>query len=169
MFSGAGDSKGRPKGSWRLCLVSLSKPRSGLRSAHLPRNVGSIWLPDLARLSVSVRPSLGPLAKGLIGKSPSAKITTLREAAQYLLALPVDTAKVIVMNRSLRSSHLESLAEYFCRLNSHLLGPIHVLEIDDDGRKGGFVEVSQRPRHFITKLAVRSGWMPPTWSGDYRS
>jgi hypothetical protein len=69
------------------------------------------------------------------GNVPSAKITTLREAAQYLLALSVDTTKVIVMNRSLRSSHPESLAEYFCRLNSHLLGSIHVLEIDDDGTR----------------------------------
>ena len=124
---------------------------------------------DLASRSRSIVCECKAFTWTASGNVPSAKITTLREAAQYLLALPVDTAKVIVMNRSLRSSHLESLAEYFCRLNSHLLGPIHVLEIDDDGRKGGFVEVSQRPRHFITKLAVRSGWMPPTWSGDYRS
>jgi hypothetical protein len=66
------------------------------------------------------------------GNIPSAKITTLREASQYLLALPADIIKVIVMNRNLRPSHPESLAEYFCRLNSHLLGPVRLLEIDDD-------------------------------------
>src|SRR3989442_603185 len=46
------------------------------------------------------------------GKVPSAKITTLREAVQYLLALPAETIKVIAMKRSLRSTHRESLAEY---------------------------------------------------------
>lgn len=67
------------------------------------------------------------------GNIPSAKITSLREAAQYLLDLPVDTTKIIVMSRSVRPSHPESLAEYFCRLNSNRLSQVHVLEIDDDG------------------------------------
>jgi hypothetical protein len=67
------------------------------------------------------------------GNVPSAKISTLREVAQYLSALPAETIKVVAMMRSQRSTPTESLAEYFCRLNAHVLGGIRVLESGDDG------------------------------------
>jgi hypothetical protein len=67
------------------------------------------------------------------GNVPSAKITTLREAAQFLAALQEQSLKIIAMKRSLDPRRKETLAEYFCRLNAHLLGSISVLEVGDDG------------------------------------
>ena len=64
------------------------------------------------------------------GNMPSAKITTAREALFYLQWLPDDWTKVLAMARSLRTGHGESLAEYFVRLNSHLLGDVAVVEVD---------------------------------------
>lgn len=52
---------------------------------------------------------------------------------EYLSALPAETVKIIAVTRSLRPTHRESLAEYFGRLNAHLLGSIHVLEMDEAG------------------------------------
>lgn len=87
---------------------------------------------DLASRSKSIVCECKAFTWTVSGNIPSAKITTLREAAQYLLALPPNTTKIIAMSRSLRRRHAESLAEYFSRLNAHLLGSVHVLEIDDN-------------------------------------
>ena len=65
------------------------------------------------------------------GNMPSAKITTAREAVFYLQWLPDDWTKVLAMSRSLRPGYDESLAEYFVRLNGHLLGDVTVVEIHD--------------------------------------
>ncbi len=65
---------------------------------------------------------------------PSAKITTAREAVLYLQWLPEEWTKTLAMSRSLRSGYDESLAEYFVRLNSHLLGDVIVVEVDDGVR-----------------------------------
>ena len=64
------------------------------------------------------------------GNMPSAKITTAREAVLYLQWLPDDWTKVLAMARSLRGGYEESLAEYFVRLNGHLLGAVSVVEVD---------------------------------------
>lgn len=63
------------------------------------------------------------------GNVPSAKITTLREAANYLLQLPADTITLIVMDRHCHPVKGEALADYFARLNSHLLGQVSLLEL----------------------------------------
>lgn len=68
------------------------------------------------------------------GNIPSAKITTLKEAASYLLGLPQGTRRFIIMRRDLRIGFSESLAEYFVRLHSSALGDVSILEIQDDDR-----------------------------------
>lgn len=65
------------------------------------------------------------------GNVPSAKITTTREALLYLQWLPAAWSKAIAMMRSTRSKNPESLAEYFVRLNRHLLGEVAVIELSD--------------------------------------
>jgi hypothetical protein len=67
------------------------------------------------------------------GNVPSAKITTLREAAQYLQALPPGTKGFIVMKEDRNPRTSESLADYFVRLNQHLLGQVAVLQLSGDG------------------------------------
>ncbi len=67
------------------------------------------------------------------GNVPSAKITTLREAAQYLQALPSGTKRFIVMKENRHPRTGESLADYFVRLNQHLLGQVAVLQLLEDG------------------------------------
>ena len=64
------------------------------------------------------------------GNMPSAKITTTREAVFYLQWLPEEWTKIVAMSRSLRFGYDESLAEYFVRLNGHLLGDVRVIEVD---------------------------------------
>lgn len=64
------------------------------------------------------------------GNMPLAKITTAREAILYLLWLPDGWKRILAMSRSTRLSHRESLAEYFVRLNKHLLGDLVVVEVD---------------------------------------
>ncbi len=63
------------------------------------------------------------------GNVPSAKISTLREAANHLLQLPIDTIAFIVMERDCHPARGEALADYFARLNSHLLGRVSLLEL----------------------------------------
>jgi len=67
------------------------------------------------------------------GNIPSAKITTLREAVQYLQMLPVQTKTFLVIKRDLHPRNNEALADYFVRLNSHLLGPVAIFELSEDG------------------------------------
>ncbi len=65
------------------------------------------------------------------GLPPSAKISTLREAAQYLRSLSPQTTTFIVMARSVHPLNGEPLADYFSRLNDHLLGKVAVIEVCD--------------------------------------
>lgn len=60
---------------------------------------------------------------------PSAKITIAREAILFLEWLPSDWTRILAMSRSTRPTHKESLAEYFVRLNQHLLGDVVVVEV----------------------------------------
>jgi hypothetical protein len=65
------------------------------------------------------------------GNIPSAKVTTAREAVFFLQWLEEDWIKMLAMSRSLRAGSSESLAEYFVRLNGHLLGTVTVVEVAD--------------------------------------
>lgn len=60
---------------------------------------------------------------------PSAKIGYLKEALQYLHELPTGTRTFIVMKRHCRRANGEALADYFVRLNNHLLGDTAILEL----------------------------------------
>lgn len=64
------------------------------------------------------------------GNVPAAKIGYLKEAVSYLQNLPQDKKRFVVMPRAVRRKHKESLAEYFYRINSHILNGIFVVEID---------------------------------------
>jgi hypothetical protein len=68
------------------------------------------------------------------GNVPSAKITTLREAVGYLRALPVGIRTFLVLKRDCHPINGQSLADYFARLNAHLLGPVSILELAEDER-----------------------------------
>lgn len=67
------------------------------------------------------------------GNVPSAKMMGLNEAVFYMSYLPADTLKIIAIKKSVYPAKSETLAEYYYRINGHLLGGIKVLEIDDDG------------------------------------
>ncbi len=69
----------------------------------------------------------------IAGNVPSAKITTLKEAALYLQALPPGTKGFIIVKESHHPRNSESLANYFVRLHAHLLGSTAILELSADG------------------------------------
>jgi hypothetical protein len=66
------------------------------------------------------------------GNIPSAKISTLREALSYLSQMSPGVRTILVMNRAVRPRHGETLAEYFVRLNLHLLGSTAVAELAEN-------------------------------------
>ena len=66
------------------------------------------------------------------GNIPSAKMGFTNEAAFYLSFLPETYEKYIVMLKSQHPKRNESLAEYYYRMNRHLLGKIKVAEYDPE-------------------------------------
>ena len=62
------------------------------------------------------------------GNIPSAKLTTLNEAIFYFSFLPTVTEKVLVMAYATHPKRKETLAEYYVRINGHLLGQVNVWE-----------------------------------------
>lgn len=66
------------------------------------------------------------------GNVPSAKMGFANEAAFYLRLLPDNYKKYIVMLRATHPKKQESLAEYYYRMNNHLLGKIKVAEFDPE-------------------------------------
>ena len=69
------------------------------------------------------------------GNNPSAKITTLRESVQYLQHLPKEVKAFIVIKHSSYPRKKETLANYFVRMNHHLLGSIAILELNEEDGK----------------------------------
>ncbi len=66
---------------------------------------------------------------------PSAKISSVNEAVFYLQQLPTpesptDQIRFVVMRRAVNAKHKDSLAEYYYRMNKHLLKGVIILEID---------------------------------------
>ncbi len=66
------------------------------------------------------------------GNVPSAKMGFANEAAFYLSFLPETYEKYIVMLYSFHEKRKESLAEYYCRTNRHLIGNIKVAEYNPE-------------------------------------
>lgn len=66
------------------------------------------------------------------GNIPSAKMGFINEAVFYMNYLPEDTNKIIVLKKATHARRNETLAEYYCRTNYHLLKGIKIFEIDTD-------------------------------------
>jgi hypothetical protein len=67
------------------------------------------------------------------GNNPSAKITTLREAATYLRSIHGDIARVLIVKNDPHPKRGETLGRYFVRLNTHHLEKVTVLEMPESG------------------------------------
>ena len=67
------------------------------------------------------------------GNIPSAKITTLREAAWYLQRLQKADERLLIVRHAPHPKRGETLGRYFVRLNKHLLEGITVLEMPESG------------------------------------
>jgi len=65
--------------------------------------------------------------------NPSAKMATLNEVVLYMSFLPPGTKRIIAIKKATDPSKSETLAEYYCRINGHLLKGIEVDEISEDG------------------------------------
>ena len=74
------------------------------------------------------------------GNDPSAKMGFTNEAAFYLSFLPDTYEKYIVMLYSYSVKRGETLAEYYYRMNKHLLGNIKIAEFDPDTNKLRVIE-----------------------------
>ena len=66
------------------------------------------------------------------GNVPSAKMGFTNAAAFYLGLLPDSYEKYIVMLKAHHPKRQESLAEYYYRMNNHLLGKVRVAEYDPE-------------------------------------
>ncbi len=64
------------------------------------------------------------------GNVPSAKMGFCNEAAFYLSFLPNNITRFIVMRKDIHTKKNETLAEYYYRINMHLLENVFVIEID---------------------------------------
>ncbi len=64
------------------------------------------------------------------GNVPSAKMGFCTQALFYLSFIPSTSERFLVMRRATHPRRNETLAEYFSRTYEHLLGGVHVLEID---------------------------------------
>lgn len=69
------------------------------------------------------------------GNVPSAKMGFTNEAAFYLTFLPDSFEKFIVMLYSFNEKRGETLAEYYYRINRHLLGNIRIAEYNPDNNQ----------------------------------
>ena len=67
------------------------------------------------------------------GNIPSAKLMGLNEALFYMSYLPEETIKILCVKRAEYPTKKETLAEYYCRIDAHLLRDVKVFEIDDYG------------------------------------
>ena len=63
---------------------------------------------------------------------PSAKISTLNEAVLYLSNVTASALKIIAMKKDFSESRNETLAQYYLRINGHLLKDIQIWEVDDN-------------------------------------
>lgn len=67
------------------------------------------------------------------GNVPSAKLMGLNEAVFYMSYLPAGTKRILAIKKAIHPSKTETLAEYYNRIDGHLLEGIAILEFDDQG------------------------------------
>lgn len=80
----------------------------------------------------------------ITGNVPSAKMGFINEAVFYLSLLQDTYEKFIVMLYSYNAKRGETLAEYYYRTNSHLLGAIKIVEYNPDTRELKVIENTSR-------------------------
>lgn len=68
------------------------------------------------------------------GNVPSAKMMGMNEAVFYMSYLPDDVTKILCIKKAAHAKKLETLADYYCRIDGHLLSNVKVFEIDDVGK-----------------------------------
>ena len=64
------------------------------------------------------------------GNIPSAKMAFLNEAVFYLQHLHNSPNRFLVLRKDMHERHVETLAEYYYRINRHLLNGVYIIEID---------------------------------------
>ena len=64
------------------------------------------------------------------GNIPSAKMAFLNEAVFYLQHLKNTQNRFLVLRKDIHERHVETLAEYYYRINRHLLNGVFSIEID---------------------------------------
>lgn len=67
------------------------------------------------------------------GNIPAAKLMGLNEAVFYMSYLPSDIRKIIAIKKAVYPGKMETLAQYYCRIDGHLLEGIEIVEVDDCG------------------------------------
>lgn len=57
----------------------------------------------------------------------------LNEALFYMSNLPEDITKILCIQKATHPKRTETLAEYYYRINGHLLRDVKLFEVDDEG------------------------------------
>ena len=65
------------------------------------------------------------------GNIPSAKLMGMNEAVFYMSYLPKDAIKILCIKRATHGKRMETLADYYCRIDGHLLQDVKIFEIDE--------------------------------------
>jgi hypothetical protein len=68
------------------------------------------------------------------GNVPSAKLMGLNEAVFYMSYLEPGVQKILAVKKAVYPGKKETLAEYYNRIDGHLLGGITLLEIGESGQ-----------------------------------
>lgn len=64
------------------------------------------------------------------GNVPSAKMGFINEAVFYLQHISSDKFRFVALRRDIDNNRIETLADYYYRMNKHLLNGVFVIEID---------------------------------------
>ena len=76
------------------------------------------------------------------GNMPSAKITVWNEAMYYFNLAPQHYRKVLFVLEARHPKQTESLAEYYARINGHLMpSDVAIFEYDPKNKSGRYVKV----------------------------
>lgn len=96
------------------------------------------------------------------GNVPSAKMGFTNEAAFYLSFLPDSYEKYIVLMKSYNPKRQETLADYYYRINHHLIRSVKVIEYDPENNSMRLVG-DNRLRDMPVDCYVRPAQIPLKW------
>ena len=125
----------RGKAFQLLCRDALNRTLGRTFDLEVPIDIGGAkpHLFDLATRERDIVAECKAVAFTATGKNPSAKITTLREAAMYLHMIRRNCARLLIVKHNEHPIRLETLGRQFVRLNKHHLEQIVVLEMAETG------------------------------------